>query len=372
MLKIQDVNNIHLSSENKAAEKSAVSRSVIPEASSTSSRDSQKTFQPKLNSHDSQESQVNAHITQEPKTSKRESLESQGNDRVENDFSDTDTKTIVEEPVDVDNTELSGSKLMRALVYNQAGNSRESDSEMDNFYIKPAGTLRGIQSPKKKSPKIPAPSTANTLVSEPRRESVSSVASTKSYQSDSNDRKSIHVKNSDRFLQDYKKFIKKGNGGDSEGSDCDIIPGGAVKLPQAQSIQKTNDQIVNTNRNVPQYNFVSRGVLSQQEVELFNRQRKSLDSIKGDTSNTRGDGDDVDSVCLDKTLSPEKDIKNGKLNSAKNGLSLKSLLKTQEEFTRNGFHKSSSEASLASNDSTTPVSVRMQALLDVIKKNQPK
>ena len=357
--------------ENTVAEKSVSSR-VIPESTSNL-RANQMSFQPNMTNQDSLQSQGNNRLSQEPKTSKRDPLESQGSEKVENYFSDTGAKSSVHEPVDIDNTELSGSQLMRALVYNQAGNTRESDSEIDNFELKPAGTLRGcVAGPKKQ--KIPPPSVTNNQVQEPRREmAVSSVTSPKSYQtspksyqSDSSNRTSIHVKNSDRFLQDYKHFIKKGNDEDSDGSDCDLIPGGSVKQSQAKNVQKTNDQTENTSKSVPQYNFVPRGVLSQQEVECFNRQRKTLDKNKGATR-----GDDDDSVYSDKTLSPEKEVKNGKLNPAKNGISLQSLLKTQEEFTMNGYHSGSSTALLASKDST-PVNVRMQALLDVIQKSQQK
>ena len=327
-------------------------------------------------SQNSQETQVNSHKTYEPKPSKRDSFESQVNTNMENNSLDTGVNSSAHEPVDVENTDLSGSKLMRALVYNQEGNTRESDSEIDNFVLKPAGILRGIQGiKKKKSPQKPPTSSAtelptNSLVSEPRKEiSASSVTSLKSYDSESNERKTIRVKNSDRFLQDYKHFIKKGNGADSESSDSEIIPGVNMKQPQVQSMQN-NEQTESKPRPTPQYNFVPRGVLSQQEIELCNRRRKSTDSNKREGNNTKGDADDNTSVCSDKTLSPEKDVQNSKLNPLKNGISLKSLLATQKQFSVNGFHNGST-ASSGSNESV-PVSERMQALLDVIKKNQSK
>ena len=354
----------------------------------------------KNTSYFSENSRVDKNVSKEAVVSSRENdsykalesklmnytlSETQGNVKLDQDIKSPNigAKVTSQEPVDTENTELSGSNLMRALIYNQEGNTHESDSEIDGFVLKPAGTSLVPVRKKKTSPQKPA------LVSHrPKNDSVrkTNIANLQSDNERPGSRKEIHVKNSDRFLRDYKQFVRKGNASDSGSSDCDIIPGLNIRQPSkspGNEAEQGKDAVMDSkrtmNRDSVPYNFISRGMLSTQEVELFNKRRQSVgDRLsppvgKFDFSDRQVDsGGDNSSECSDKTLSPEKDLKHSKLNS-RNGISLKSLLARQKEFSSQGSSSinSSPEKSSASTgaDNSEPVSQRMQALLDAIQKS---
>lgn len=257
---------------------------------------------------------------------------------------------------------------MRALVYSQEGNSHESDSELDSFLLKPAGTLVA-QCGRKKSSQNPA-SVTNKQTDRQTHELQKETSATGLFRSKAithgPDDKVLKVKNSDRFLRDYKQFIKNGSVDDSESSDNDIIPGLSIRTPQ--KVREPEEKTANRTRCSPRYNFVPRGVLSQKEIDFCNSRRRSVGSEKSDGTNAKDDSwEDTLSVDSDKTLSPEKVVKNDRI-SPRNGISLKSLLANQKEFSKNGFH----DVSSASASDSVPVSQRMQSLLDTIMRHQSK
>ena len=276
---------------------------------------------------------------------------------VERKSPDLDALITPQEPVQTDITELSGSSLMRALVYKQEGNAHESDSELGNFVLKPAGTMI-TQGRKKKSPQSTVAPT-QMHVSDSEKKSKERVI--KSDSDRSNTGKVIHVKNSDKFMTHYNQFVRKRQPSDSGSSDNDIISTLNLKQPAVtHSVSEETNKSLKQTEHTSLYNYIPRGVLSPKEVELCNNRKKSP------TSYLTNDAGGNNSACSER--SPEKDTQS--VIGARNGISLKSLIASQKETscgTLNGLSDMSSAISVA--DDMKPVSERMQLLLDAIKKN---
>ena len=264
-------------------------------------------------------------------------------------------KSFSEEPAHKDIADLSGSSLMRALIYSQEGNTHESESELDNFVMKPAGTL--VNQCRRKKPKETAV-TSETQRQIPERRKNEFVS--KSDSDDSITGKGIQVKNRDMFMSHYNEFVRKKRQSDSGSSDGEAFQRRNTRSPtNTERVSEQHTRTVKESESL--YKYVPRGVLSPKEVELFNNKRKSPTVADDMDFGAKGDNSD-ESQAKDKQSEMQ----------SRNGLSLKSLITSQKQpqsQTLNGLSASASRNMSSAADDRRPVSERMQTLLDAIKKS---